>query len=161
MNKVSKTEYTDKELGTNPCQTSLVIPVNEIPFKNQYKRDGDELLPVVGVLEVTPFVRVYATAEHRKIVCALSPAASKLLLWVMYDIKHGKDAIWINKDRLMHECSISLNTYKKALEELIRYALFAYTIKRDVYWINPEFFFKGDRVKKYPKCVLIVKSNDI
>jgi hypothetical protein len=52
----------------------------------------------------------------------------------------------------------SLNTYKDAIKELIKYGFVNSTTVQDVYWINPEFFFKGDRLKKYSSNV---KKEDI
>jgi hypothetical protein len=50
----------------------------------------------------------------------------------------------------------AIGEYKKALEELVRYALLAQTVIQGVYWFNPDFFFRGDRLKKYPKNIKLV-----
>jgi hypothetical protein len=155
MQKYKKPKFDYNKLGVNPCaSSSLIITVNEIAFKDFYMQDEDGiLLPAKKEVEATPFTKLYVTAERRLIVAKLSPAAKELFLWVMLELDSGKDALWINKDRFMEENNTSLNTFKKAIDELIRYAFLAYTVVREVYWINPDFFFKGDRISKYPKNI--------
>lgn len=154
MQKYKKPDFTNKNLGINPCSVPLQIPVNELVFKDQYVRDGNILINASKEVESTPYSKLYVTAERRKIIASLSAAAKELYIWIMYEVKTGEDALWINKQRFMEENSTSLNTYKKAIEELVRYALVAFTVVKDVYWINPDFFFKGDRIAKYPQCVV-------
>jgi hypothetical protein len=78
----------------------------------------------------------------------------------MFEIDAGEDYLWINRERCLTENDISLNTYKKAIDELIKNGLITYTTVKDIYWINPNFFFHGDRVRKYKDNVKIVKRND-
>ncbi len=151
MQKYSKPKYDYKTLGINPFSLSLEIKVKELELLNAYKKEGDNWMPVTNEIEDTPFTKMFITAERRIIVSNLSPAAKELYLWIMFEIDAGKDALWINKERYMLENHTSINTYKKALEDLIRYAIISQTVVQGVYWFNPDFFFRGDRIKKYPK----------
>jgi hypothetical protein len=151
MQKYNKPKYDYKTLGINPFSISLEIKVKELELLNAYKKDGDEWLPVTNDIEDTSFTKMFITAERRIIVSNLSPAAKELYLWIMFEIDAGRDALWINKERYMLENHTSINTYKKALEDLIRYAIISQTVVQGVYWFNPDFFFRGDRIKKYPK----------
>lgn len=151
MQKYSKPKYDYKTLGINPFSISLEIKVKELELLNAYKKDDDDWMPVTNEVEDTPFTKIYITSERRIIVSNLSSAAKELYLWIMFEIDAGKDALWINKERYMLENHTSINTYKKALEDLIRYAIISQTVVQGVYWFNPDFFFRGDRIKKYPK----------
>jgi len=151
MQKYSKPKYDYKTLGINPFSISLEVKVKELELLNAYKKDGDEWMPVTNEVEDTAFTKMFITSERRIIVSNLSPAAKELYLWIMFEIDAGKDALWINKERYMLENHTSINTYKKALEDLIRYAIISQTVVQGVYWFNPDFFFRGDRIKKYPK----------
>ena len=155
MQKYKKPKFDVKTLGVNPCVNSgFVIPVNKLEFVDQYKLEADgTFLPLKLEVEAIPYSKIYVTSDRRLIISNLSPSTKELFLWILYEIESGKDYLWINKDRFMLENHTSLNTYKKALDELIRYALLAFTVVKDVYWINPDFFFKGDRVSKYPKNI--------
>lgn len=159
MQKYKKPTFTVSQLGVNPCISSLKIPVVKKVFDKQYKRDEEgDLLPVEQEVEYTEFTKFYNSPERRKVRNALSTKAKSLLFWIMDELEAGADHIWINKQRYMEELSISsIDTYKNGITELIRYALIVPTIIKDVYWINPDFMFKGDRIKKYPKNVVKYK----
>lgn len=159
MQKYQKPKFTYKDLGKNPCVSSLEIPVRTITMSRQFTKDKDDdtLVNVEIEVEAIAFSKLYVTAERRKLLSSLSSSAKELYLWIMFEIETGEDALWINKLRFMEENNTSLNTYKKSVEELIRYAFIAYTVVKDVYWINPDFFFKGDRIKKYPSKIKHIK----
>ena len=153
--RIKKPVFNAQDLGVNPCVTNLQIIVSKIEFKGQYKRVDDILLPVVKEVEKTPYSKLYCTSGRRLIINQLSPRTKELLLWLMFEIESSEDFIWINKQRYMQENNISsINTYKEAVKELVRYAFLSPTIITDVYWINPSYFFKGDRIKKYPNNII-------
>lgn len=149
-----KPKFTEKDLGFNPFINSLVIPVIEKHFKEQYKKSDDVLVPVIQEVEYTEIAKLYCSAERRKITNNLSLRAKELFLWIMYEIDHGKDFLWVNKKRYMEEVEITaIDTYKNAMKELIRYGFLGLTVIQDVFWINPDLFFKGNRITKYPNKI--------
>lgn len=153
--RIKKPVFNEQDLGVNPCVSNLQIIVSKIEFKGQYKRVEEMLLPVIKEVEKTPYSKLYCSSERRMYINALSPRSKELFLWLMFEINSGEDYVWINKLRYMNENSISaINTYKEAVKELVRYAFLSPTIITDVYWINPSYFFKGDRIKKYPNKVV-------
>jgi hypothetical protein len=117
------------------------IDIGDFPYEVSNQREG--------------FCKLYCSPEKRLLTNRLSLRAKEMLLWIQYEIDHGKDFLWMNKKRYMEELEIkSINTYKEALKELIRHGFITPTLASDYYWINPDFMFKGDRVKKYPKNVV-------
>lgn len=155
MQKYKKPKFSEEDLGTNPCAIPLEIPVHEMLFKNQFIKDGGLLLPLIREVEKTPFVRLYTTSQRRKILSKCSPQAKSLFLWILFEIEYGKDYLWINKDRYMEENYVSLATYRRSIKELHRYNLIQPSVKKGIYWINPDFVFKGNRVEKYPNKVKV------
>lgn len=155
MQKYKKPKFNERELGTNPCAIPLVIPVHEMTFKDQYKKEGGILIPLIREVERTSFARIYTTSQRRTILSACSPQAKSLFLWIIFEIDYGKDYLWINKNRYMEENLVSLATYRRSIKELHRYNLIQPSVKKGIYWINPDFVFKGNRVEKYPANVKI------
>lgn len=94
-------------------------------------------------------VRVYVSADRRKKLNVLSPNSSKLLNWCMLEFENNQDWFWLNKQRYMDETGVAYNTYKKSVKELQDHALILKTSYTDVFWINPHYFFRGNRVKFY------------
>lgn len=151
----------EKILGTTPFINLFNIPVNTIYFKNQYFKNKDgELETLKREVEQTPFIRMFINSDKRKIVNKLYPSTKDLYLWLLFTIESGKDYVWINKTRYMEETETSVNTYKKAITQLVTEHLLLTTNIKDVFWINPDMFFRGDRVKKYPQNILLLKSKE-
>jgi len=160
LKSVTKEKGTEIKiyLGVNPFIRGFVIPVNKITIKNQYKSSGETdnegniiFEDVVVTAEATPFTKFYITSENRKIRNGLSLRAKELLLWLMDELEPGLDYIKVNKQRYMKELNIkSVNTYKEAIKDLVRYDMIAFTVQPNIFWINPEYIFRGDRLKKYP-----------
>lgn len=152
-----------KFLGRNPFIKGLTINVNKIAIKNVYKSSGDKACdgsiiqePVYSKADSTPFTKFYIGSELRKIRSLITPRGKELLLWIMDELEAGKDYVEINRKRYMKELHIkSLNTYKTAVSDLVRYGIIALTLKQDVFWINPEFLFRGSRVRKYKSNTII------
>ncbi|WP_233826734.1 hypothetical protein [Dyadobacter sp. CY312] len=46
MQKYKRPKFTEEALGINPFSVPLVISLVEKEFKNQYRKQGDLLLPV-------------------------------------------------------------------------------------------------------------------
>lgn len=157
MARFKKLKLTEKDLGINPFTETLKIEVRKLVVPHCYKREGDLFIPLTKQLEKATITKFYNTAESRLLINKLPLRSKELLLWVMHEIEYGKDWIQINKERYMLECCITaIDTYKNAVKELVKYKLLNITVVKDVYWINPSLYFKGDRVEKYPYNVVIV-----
>lgn len=151
--------FEEKELGVNPFQYGLKVRVRTVEFEGQYKKEEGDWITVQADVEYDSYCKVYSNAERRLIVNGLSLRSKELLLWLFFEIEYGRDYVWINKKRCMKELNIkSVNTFKQGLNGLIRYGFITPTLINDYYWINPDFFFKGDRIKKYFKNVVRVNS---
>jgi len=151
-----KEQFKDGELGINPFVAHLEIHVVKKPIDKQYYLDKDGiLLPAEYPMEADPVCKLYADADSRKwIAKQLSPRGKDLMLWIMYEIKYGEDYVIINSKRYMSESDITaVNTYRDALNNLIKNNVIQKTIKNTVFWFNPRYFYKGDRVAKFKKQV--------
>lgn len=162
MSRVRRPLFSEELLGVNPFRGSLDVPVIRHVSSHEFKRDGDgDFVNVERDFEYTPFTKLYTQSDLRKHTALLSPRGCSLLLWIMYSLKPGKDFLWINKQRYREESKVnSVNTYMSALRELIRYGYLSSTTVGDVFWVNPAFFFNGDRPKKFRDRVRYVSGND-
>ena len=154
---IKKPIFDKKTIGLNPFLVPLKIPVYKLKAKHEYNIDSEGVLtPKEILLEQTPKVNIYVKTEHRLVVNSLNKNTKELFLWLIYSIETNEDYLWINKTRYMKELGItSINTYKSALKELIRYGIIQYTVITDVFWINPEFFFKGSRIETFPSNIIV------
>lgn len=150
------------DLGKNPFSNRLVIPVRKYRSRVQLvKNKQGEVEGNVIAHEYTPSTKIYATASRREMVSHLSLRGKELLLWIMYEIKYGKDFIWINKTNFMDEVGMrDRHTYTAAVNDLIKSGFIAKSVRAGYYWVNPDILFKGDRMKKFPDKVELVYSDE-
>jgi hypothetical protein len=155
MNPIVKPNTSKLEGRINPFTYTLEIKLKQLENTNAFSLDEGAIVHQTYTVESSPKVSLYVKPEHRLIQNNLFSCAKELLLWLLYTLETNQDFIWINKVRYMKETSTSDNTYRKAIDNLERYGFLDKTPVKDTYWINPEFFFKGDRKNKYPtKCVI-------
>lgn len=153
MSKYEKPDIDEKELGVNPYLLHLVVPVYRVKDVNgdKFIKDGDVWQKGDYDYDAAPYCKLFSEATKRKSVNALRSSAKDLFLWLLYEAKKGKSWLWINKERYMEENEISaLNTYRSAVNDLVKKGFLIKTVVSDTYWINPDYFFHGDRRKAFP-----------
>lgn len=123
---------------------------------NQYKLDDGVMMPVDYMVEKQESCKLYRDLDINQMLMGLSYRALQLFNWVALMIKKDSDWIQINEDLFCKRTNItSRKTYVKAVEELLMYQILIGTHYKTVYWVNPNYLFNGDRLKKYPKNVKI------
>ena len=155
---MKRNQKFDKEkLLINPFSFTLQIPVTKVISNIDYERDLED-----GVfhnksfyVEKTKKTVLYHCDSCKENTLGLSDKALRLYMWVQLTLNPGQDFIEINKDTYMKKSGTkSINTYKDALKELIRYSYIAATEFPTVFWINPNIFFSGNRLNKYPNNIV-------
>lgn len=127
------TEKEIKEMGVNPFIKDLKFTIEDEETSN---RVWDTFL--------------YRKESIKKIIYKLNNSV-KLYWYIPFFLEHNKDYVIIDKEHFMKANNIkSLNTFKAMVDNLIKYNIIAKTVVKDVYWINPEFMFRGNRKEFYP-----------
>lgn len=150
-----KPVINEDKMGLNPFTETLVIPITRRNIYGNYKRSEGGLIPAEFDYDATSHAKLFCDSDRRYLNNSLTLRAKELLLWVMFQVNNAQDYIWINKTMYMEENNItSINTYKEALADLVKKKYLSITLIKDVYWINPNYFFKGNRLAKYPNNII-------
>lgn len=150
MNKLE--QFDETILKTNPFTFTLSLPVTKIISNVSYSRSPEDgmILNSVFYQEQIESTRVYH-CKAKEDVYKLSDKAIRLYMYILYNLKSGKDFIQINEEYYMKKNGIkSINTFKAAKMDLIQNNFILPTIYKTVFWTNPNMFFNGNRLKKYP-----------
>lgn len=144
--------------GINPFIEPLQIKVTKTrrDIINKYG-DADY---IEGQFEQVRYTKVFDQTGVKALMEGLSVRAKELYLHIMYTLEPATDILWVHRGRYMTSYKISsVNTYKDAVKNLAEKG-FIYPVvgMKDVYWINPHYFFKGDRASKYKDKVKVVKT---
>ncbi len=148
MRKAIKPKTDKMDQCINPFSVSLVVSVRAIPQHGKNGRIKDI------ELEAQTYTKIFRKPETRHRTMRLSPSALKLLKWIEFEVAPAKDYVWINRARFMKEANLSSNhTMSDAIKDLVSDSFICSSAVQGVYWINPDLFFCGSRVKKYPDKV--------
>lgn len=104
------------------------------------------------------YCKVYHTKEAKKELCSLSYPAMRLYVYIINDIGSAEDIITLNIDYLTKYFDLkSKSTVSNAIKELKDINLIL-KFDGDIYFVNPEYIYCGDRMKKYPDNVRSVRT---
>jgi hypothetical protein len=165
-----KPEFTEKDLGKHPLlDSNFVINYKALSVSKKYVelesiKSSDGIVEIGNVVknevsftvDADSFTKVFNKSAYRIHMMSLSSRAKELCFWLIYELDCGKDYIWLNKKRYMTECNVSLNTMLAAIKDLVRDVILIPSAVKDVYWINPLFFFNGSRLEKYKEYAVKV-----
>lgn len=159
MNEVEQID--ESRLIKNPFWFTLQIPVTKVVSDIEWEEDIEEglVLNKEFYIERTPSVKLYYCKDCKEIVYGLSDKAQRLYLFILLHLIPNKDWIRINPEKYMSVNRIkSLTTYRGAVKELVRYGFLASTEYRTVFWINPNLYFSGNRIKKYEDRLNVINT---
>lgn len=152
----------ENRLKNNIFKGSLKFPVTEITDLKKYLLDSDGVaVSKVYYIERQQYVKVFYTDGAKEILYKLSPAGKCLFLFIIHHLESGKDWFILDRSLYMQKNKIkSINTVKKAITELWDANLISPTAvyPNVVYWINPQYFYCGNRPMNYPDGRVIKDS---
>ena len=144
-------EVNPELIGKNPFTASLKIKVNSVTDINKFTTDEEMIHhPVNYLMEHIQHTKMFHEPGVKDAVCNLSPGAQRLYLWILYRVDPNTDYFQLNKDVYMAKNGIkSPKTYAEACKELSRYGFIAFSAIKGVFWLNPQYYYNGNRVKMY------------
>lgn len=155
---MTKGRKVDSEvIGKNPfLEGDFEITVSRKTDLTKLQLSDGDWIPQEFDLERSSVTKIYKSLKNREKINVLTAPAKELYLWLAYKITYGEDWIRVSRSEYMKEHGIaSVNTYKGAVRDLVAGGVIAYSVLKDVFWINPTLFFCGSRVKKYPDKVKV------
>lgn len=153
-------KLTTRSLPTykeNPFMTEIAVKVRKKRLtvaRGSSLIDGDtgEIQGVTEVSQVIPvdetqFVKLF-TAEIGAFF-DLSSAGIKAFCSVMYAVQKspGKDLVYMDLETLPEPFTLSRQTFLRGVQELIENKFLAKHVSANWYFLNPNIFFNGDRVR--------------
>lgn len=158
---MTKLEQIDEShLKVNPFSYTFKVPVNEIIKSDEFEKVEDEEFSEGLILNKTYYAermqstKIYYCVDCKEGIYNLSDKAQRMYLYILYNLKRGKDWIQINREYYMSKNNVkSINTFNGALKELVSEGFIATTAYKSVFWINPNLFFSGNRLAKFPNAI--------
>ena len=134
----------------------LKIFVTKVVDKNEFENKFGIILHKEKVFERGRISKIYTTAKNRKEIANNSAIAKNIILWIIYQLEYSQDYVYFDKKLFMNENNVkSIKTVYGALKELEDNKIIAKSNLKDVYFINPMYFYLGSRVNNYPDNIKI------
>jgi len=139
--------------------TKDLITTESIPRGNEIVThpDGSTKIRTGYKLDKEESVKVYLSAETKQLYMAMTLPGRKLLDLIMFKLRHNEDQVNIKVSAFAKSMNCSARTVYNGIEEL-RKLSFITKDKGSSYWINPHFFFKGNRLFAYGDDFVHVKA---
>lgn len=155
-------EIDESKLGKNPFSQELVIDVTKVEDEGKFIVDEDGVsLPAHHYIEKQKCVKFYKFKGAREHMLSLSAGALRMIVYIGFTLDGSKDYIRVLPSTYDKKTGKgSLNTYKRAIDELITAGYLTPTIQiyKHTYWVNPAMMFCASRKDKYPTKVRVKGS---
>lgn len=105
----------------------------------------------IYIIDEVKKVSLYKFRTRKEMILKLNPKSCQLILYIIACIADRSDVVYINRQRYIEGAGISAKTFERCMSEVIRKKIVAHYVgKRNTYWINPDYFYAGNRLIKYP-----------
>lgn len=153
-------DFDERQMGLNPYAVGLKIKSrryyvsDKTAVVNTTEGYVTDFRKTVGVTQAVDAERdestkVYRNAANRANLGRLPARASHLFVWLVQTIKAGKDYVIVNIDLYLRETETSKSTFQRAVRDLVDAGILYYTRWGAVFWINPTYFYNGNRLSRY------------
>jgi hypothetical protein len=132
----------------NPFRTGLKIHISEMLPKSTTAHH------LVEVENAKP-VSVYMDNDLLKVMAGLSASGKDMLLYIMRYLGSNRDTIELKEDIYIERMNVSDRTFRRAKEELTNLIIVKKKSRKDVYYINPQYLFRGNRINAYPESIVV------
>lgn len=103
----------------------------------------------------------YITYRNNVLFKELTSIGRDILMYIIYNIKFNEDVIDLDINTVCKGINTGKTSYYRGINELKDISLLVKKEKQ-IYWINPHYIFKGDRIKFYadkcPECIKVVNT---
>jgi len=88
----------------------------------------------------------------------LMSAAKDMIMYIAAYVQYDCDYIELNEEKYCTLMNVSRSTFYAAKKDLTNRIIVPRMKRKNTYWINPQYLYRGSRMDKYPNSV--VMEND-
>jgi hypothetical protein len=104
-----------------------------------------------------PHASVYAMDLMARFT-ELGSSAKDMFMHIVTHIGYETDVIELREIDYCSDRGISRPTFFRAKQELIEWLILPRSARKNTYWVNPSYIFRGNRLKKYPDNIKIPEN---
>ena len=104
------------------------------------------------LMEYNRRVSVYQD-DLMQVVTKFSGSTHLVFFYVLAHLSDGAEGIQLLENKVTFECGISKSTFRRAMAQLEDLHVLKRKRVKNMYWINPALFFRGQRYKSFPSSI--------
>lgn len=85
--------------------------------------------------------------------------AKDMFMWIAAHLHWETDVIQITEDTYCEEMKVSRATFFAAKSALVNRLIIPRASRKNTYWVNPTYLYKGSRLKQFPDQVVIQNTD--
>lgn len=136
----------------NPFRTGLKINISEMLPRNPNSYNLVEI-------ENDKPISIYMDNDLLRVMSELSASGKDLLFYIMRYLGSSRDTIELKEEVYIKRMNVSDRTFRRAREELINLILVKKKSRKDVYFVNPQYLFRGSRLRAFPESVIVTYTH--
>jgi hypothetical protein len=143
-------EYGEYSVNPFRIDKNVMVVMPKIKLSNMQHVEGKRYMvdyeKKIGLSDRERHIRIFW--DGWKMIGKLSAAGLVVLEYLGTQIFDGDDEVYLNASYITKELKLnSRTTAYMGIEDLLKMKFIARSYKKDVYYINPFFFFGGSRSK--------------
>lgn len=155
-------EIDESTLDKSPFRCGLEIKCSRSYVSDRYRSVGGVLVNDSYLYDLQSRTSLYHSKLNDEVLMMLSLPALRLFIHIANRMESGKDWVRVNREYFMKLSGVrSVNTFKGAVRELVRYCIISPSHYDLVFWVNPSFMFSGDRVRAFRGNVVVVSERSV
>lgn len=158
---------------TDPYQTDLYensfvgFKKQAMGAKKQFTAVNSETKEEVGYFtpvfnkkrtDKTPFIKVFTETTTW---LDIMPPITRVLFYFLKQLEYKKNTVRISRAKCIKEAKICMRTLDNSIVGLIEGGCIKETGEKNVYWINPVYFYKGDRLDQIDEANAAVEAKRV
>tara|TARA_R110000868_G_scaffold304170_2_gene564684 strand:+ start:141 stop:629 length:489 start_codon:yes stop_codon:yes gene_type:complete len=133
------------------CSLHVIKVVTKKKYKTVTDEGGAVFLPYEYLQEKQKSIKVYDSPQIEEVLYkSLKAMGRDLFLYMLYNVQKDKDTITMDIPKTCEKLGIVRVSYYRGMQQLVDAGILCKK-KCTEYWINPYFFFNGDRIALYQK----------
>lgn len=151
--------YYGDDNATNPFLEGDALKIRVIAVYGSGSKMEGEPVFVYEPDELDSTHLFHGDQKHEDRVLKLKGAALRLMMLIMFKTSRKADRIRLFYDGYMERVGVkSRQTFYNCIKELVDNGII-FHYRSNIYWTNPVIFCAGNRHKKYPGKVEVIKKH--
>jgi len=90
---------------------------------------------------------------------SLTTSAKDMFMWIATHLPYEQDYLEMVEEKYCDEIQVGKTTFYGARQQLTNRLIIPRTSRRNTYWVNPTYLFKGNRIDRFPEQVVELNEN--